>query len=698
MPVVESYPSIVGIAQVAQAAGQGRYNKWLAEYNARSNQMSTNALMSGFQAGSSLGMSVQNMWQQQQQFAQRQGFIESQAATTLQKDTERAQAMIPALDPYVKQLYPHLNEEQRGAYIGSLDGRQLDAMTNNIGNASRSKAAYDIFGSPQAIRKQAKATYDKMVTGQEHHNQRVQARLEPLFQRMRDNDLGLNEESVQAEIAKILQEEGEAKGGTSLQEQADRNTIEIRDDNGYLLEKIVRMGPEKFIQIKNPQAKTTGTRAKTTEAAEIDPEDVEANVRKEWTHLDNVWEKRYGPSSGNDVDPANVGIITAKNGTHYRPLTQKELASAKKHGRFGGALGAQVREHEGTFFLPTDIPPRPTMEQARKNVMTRAGRGGGGPVHKLVFPHEWPAVQGAGGAAADQQPGQAMPTPPQPVPPMRPQVRRPDLVPEPAPYTGAAAEFQHLAGEVGRVRPGVMSPGEIDIARDRNLQVAEEREKARGVLIKELRAKAGNSGHRSLTTLIGAGTLAPTKVTQSFEAAIRSGEKPEDWYHARRNVVDLMDTAMLKEAGKAIDGFDEKTKFIFRDKDQDPLSEVEGFSGLLSDEQMIKSALTPQEYHQFKSIRKLYNQRRESVLDLAAAAVNATPPGQRVDVMNIPSLTTQEFDRAVQEGNQINVGDIFLMPTGGYVEVTSKMISDSRHRVSDREWQQRRGVMPQRGR
>ena len=97
MPVVESYPSIVGIAQVAQAAGQGRYNKWLAEYNARSNQMSTNALMSGFQAGSSLGMSVQNMWQQQQQFAQRQGFIESQAATTLQKDTERAQAMICVL-------------------------------------------------------------------------------------------------------------------------------------------------------------------------------------------------------------------------------------------------------------------------------------------------------------------------------------------------------------------------------------------------------------------------------------------------------------------------------------------------------------------------------------------------------------------------------------------------------------------------
>ena len=99
MPVVESYPSIVGIAQVAQAAGQGRYNQWLAEYNARSNQMKTNALMSGFQTGSSLGMSIGNMWQQQAQFAQRQGFIESQAAQQLQKDTEFTQAMIPALDP-----------------------------------------------------------------------------------------------------------------------------------------------------------------------------------------------------------------------------------------------------------------------------------------------------------------------------------------------------------------------------------------------------------------------------------------------------------------------------------------------------------------------------------------------------------------------------------------------------------------------
>ena len=188
MPVVESYPSIVGIAQVAQAAGQGRYNQWLAEYNARSNQMKTNAQMSGFQAGSNLGMSIGNMWQQQAQFAQRQGFIESQAAQQLQKDTEFTQAMIPALDPYIQQLYPHLNEEQRGAYIGSLDRRQVDAMVNNLGNASRAKAAYDLFGSPQAVKRQAENTLRNRLMGKQHHNARVQSRLQPIWDRIRNSD------------------------------------------------------------------------------------------------------------------------------------------------------------------------------------------------------------------------------------------------------------------------------------------------------------------------------------------------------------------------------------------------------------------------------------------------------------------------------------------------------------------------------
>ena len=678
MPVVESYPSIVGIAQVAQAAGQGRYNQWLAEYNARSNQMKTNALMSGFQTGSSLGMSIGNMWQQQAQFAQRQGFIESQAAQQLQKDTEFTQAMIPALDPLVQQMYPHLNEEQRGAYIGSLDRRQVDAMVNNLGNASRAKAAYDQFGSPQAIRKQAKATYDKMVTGQKHHNARVQARLEPLFQRMRDNDLGLNEEAVQREIAQILREEGEAKGGLSKQEQADLNTFEVRDDNGNLLEKVVEMQPGKYIQVKVPQPKTTGTRR--TGTGDDSPDEIERAVRDEWKHQSSVWESQYGKESAHeyDFDRSLIGTLTDKDGIHYRRLTPEELTSARKHGFGKSALGSKVREHNGEFYLPTPIPPRPTMKQARRAVMSRRGidtKPTGGPVHKLVFPHEWSAVQGAQGGTpqprAAQQPGQTMPQVPRP--------RRPDLIQPRVPSPGGMAEYG-AAGidERGRVRPGEMlQQQDIDLARSSELRAQKAKVKAKNITIQKLRKDHGNAAQVGLTKLIGTENSPPTPITAQFEDHVRKGGDPSDFGQT------LLIEEEKKELEKAIPKFGAKLGAWDKELRGGGARGGPGiYTGFDEPEDWrirARRNLKKADKNAYYNIDKAFRLKREFVTRLAAEAVRHTPPGQRPDVGNIPSYTMGQFDLAVQRG-QMRVGTM-IMTSQGVKPVTTRDLRDAQDRI-----------------
>ena len=678
MPVVESYPSIVGIAQVAQAAGQGRYNQWLAEYNARSNQMKTNALMSGFQTGSSLGMSIGNMWQQQAQFAQRQGFIESQAAQTLQKDTEFTQAMIPALDPLVQQMYPHLNEEQRGAYIGSLDRRQVDAMVNNLGNASRAKAAYDQFGSPHAIRKQAKATYDKMVTGQKHHNARVQSRLEPLFQRMRDNDLGLNEGAVQREIAQSLREEGEAKGGRSKQEQADLNTFEGRDDNGNLLEKVVEMQPGKYIQVKVPQPKTTGTRR--TGTGDDSPDEIERAVRDEWKHQSSVWESQYGKESAQDYDfdRSLIGTLTDDDGIHYRRLTPEELTSARKHGFGKSALGQKVREHNGEFYLPTPIPPRPTMKQARRAVMSRRGidtKPTGGPVHKLVFPHEWSAVQGAQGGTpqprAAQQPGQTMPQVPRP--------RRPDLIQPRVPSPGGMAEYG-AAGidERGRVRPGEMlQQQDIDLARSSELRAQKAKVKAKNITIQKLRKDHGNAAQVGLTKLIGTENSPPTPITAQFEDHVRKGGDPSDFGQT------LLIEEEKKELEKAIPKFGAKLGAWDKELRGGGARGGPGiYTGFDEPEDWrirARQNLKKADKNAYYNIEKAFRLKREFVTRLAAEAVRSTPPGQRPDVANIPSYTMGQFDLAVQRG-QMRVGTM-IMTSQGVKPVTTRDLRDAQDRI-----------------
>ncbi len=685
MPVVESYPSIVGIAQVAQAAGQGRYNQWLAEYNARSNQMKTSALMSGFQAGSNLGMSIGNMWQQQAQFAQRQGFIESQAAQQLQKDTEFTQAMIPALDPYIQQLYPHLNEEQRGAYIGSLDRRQVDAMVNNLGNASRAKAAYDQFGSPQAIRKQAKATYDKMVTGQKHHNARVQSRLEPLFQRMRDNDLGLNEGAVQREIAQILREEGEAKGGLSKQEQADLNTFEVRDDDGNLLEKVVEMQPGKYIQVKVPQPKTTGTRRTGTDGDS--PDEIEKAVREEWKHQSSVWESQYGKESAQDYDfdRSLIGTLTDKDGIHYRRLTPEELTSARKHGFGKSALGSKVREHNGEFYLPTPIPPRPTMKQARRAVMSRRGidtEPTGGPVHKLVFPHEWPAAQGDQGGTP--QPGQtmpqvprpqALPTTPAPLPPQRAEsFRDPDAIQ--VKEEARSFAMKKIIGE-GQVSKSGKAPKTTEL---------------------------GVATQKGLTELIGSEGRQRSPLGVEFELHVRQNKKPEEFAPRImiREEVDshtktihdfdgkLADaTAYANKPGSELKG--RVQEFFggpkFEHPTQSNLLELNAIwkrDPSLASFKMKQAGFTAAEVRSFFDTQNQYNRKRNFATTVAAAAVKATPPGQRPDIANIPIMGQRQFEQLVIT-DAVQTGDVFLTPRDGLFIVTGNAIAAARRSYLLRE-------------
>ena len=683
MPVVESYPSIVGIAQVAQAAGQGRYNQWLAEYNARSNQMKTNALMSGFQTGSSLGMSIGNMWQQQAQFAQRQGFIESQAAQTLQKDTEFTQAMIPALDPLVQQMYPHLNEEQRGQYIGSLDRRQIDALTNNLGNASRAKAAYDQFGSPQAIRKQAKATYDKMVTGQKHHNARVQARLEPLFQRMRDNDLGLNEGAVQREIAQILREEGEAKEGQSFQETTDRNQADIYDNDGHLISKLVLVpdgkGGQKTMEIKMPQPTTTGTRTRGTGTSGAMDELEERH--KVWGYVDTEhkrmleeWKTTHGGQYG-DINEDDVATFRDTNdGTLYR-----RAKAGERHTAY----------FNDTPMVPATIPPRPTFDDAKQSIVNRypsaapmlnaGAQQAGGRRHKLVFPHEWPAVQGAQRGTpqprAAQQPGQTMPQVPRP--------RRPDLIQPRVPSPGGMAEYG-AAGidERGRVRPGEMlQQQDIDLARSSELRAQKAKVKAKNITIQKLRKDHGNAAQVGLTNLIGTENSKPTPLTATFEDHVRKGGDPSDF--GSRLLID----AEMKAMEKAIPGLEGKAGPIWSDS---PIREGVGELGTdlrftddpapqMSWRERAVRKLKGRDLNAYWQVERAYRLKREFVTRLAAEAIRSTPPGQRPDVANIPSYTMGQFDLAVQRG-QMRVGTM-IMTSQGVKPVTTRDLRDAQDRI-----------------
>ena len=682
MPVVESYPSIVGIAQVAQAAGQGRYNQWLAEYNARSNQMKTNALMSGFQAGSNLGMSIGNMWQQQAQFAQRQGFIESQAAQQLQKDTEFTQAMIPALDPYIQQLYPHLNEEQRGAYIGSLDRRQVDAMVNNLGNASRAKAAYDLMGSPQAVKRQAENTLRNRLMGKEHHNARVQSRLQPIWDRIRNSDFKFNESAVVGEISRILQEEGEATPGTNPQEQYNKHEITVTDANGNPAYRVWRDPSGKVHHFDIRPRGGTGTTPGTRTPMEImkDANTLQGYIDNRHNIMTTDWEKRFGEEA--KLEPNQVGTIE-RNGKYYRPLTSEELRAQ------GYTTG------KGSIMVPVRIPPRPTRHDAEEWVKSQY------PGFSSLIGS--PAPVGVGVPAQPQLPRPAQPAP--------------GLGQQP----GAAVTPRQAMPQVPRPQalpttPAPLPPQRAEPFRDPDaIQVKEE---ARSFAMKKIigegqvsksgkapkTTELGVATQKGLTELIGSEGRQRSPLGVEFELHVRQNKKPEEFAPRImiREEVDshtktihdfdgkLADaTAYANKPGSELKG--RVQEFFggpkFEHPTQSNLLELNAIwkrDPSLASFKMKQAGFTAAEVRSFFDTQNQYNRKRNFATTVAAAAVKATPPGQRPDIANIPIMGQRQFEQlAITDA--VQTGDVFLTPRDGLFIVTGNAIAAARRSYLLRE-------------
>ena len=683
MPVVESYPSIVGIAEVSQAAGQGRYNQWLAEFNTRSNVAKTNALMSGFSAGANVGMSALRMMQQQQQFAQRQGFIESQAATKLKADTDYVTAMMPALDPWVQQKMPHLTKEQRGAVIGKMDRKQIDSIVNSQSNAGQALAWHSQNRSPYALARQAEDTYSNLMSGQKHHNARVQSRLEPIHQRLRDSDFSWDERSVHDEIAKILQEEGEAKTGRSEEAEFYENVVRLRDPN---TNRVVgfkwrdRQGKDQVYTLPKQEA---GPKGRT--AAEIGAEKDKAIqiVHSEHKRMLEQWKNSLG---GYEPDPSEVGQFSQadSNGTvrHWRPARPEDPSSL-------------MQLHTGNrIYTETRIPPRPTFKEALKSVerlnpeavsvftpdyepasTPQPSRGGpsqtGQPVRQFSDGSRTPS----GGVTQPGQPtGQVTPTPVpfKPVPPRQTMARSPALSAALVPSEEGMADYGPSGiEEKGRAVPGHMiQPEEVELRGSAKARKEKTRADAKGAAIKKIRKDFGNSGQKGLTQLSGAGRLPPTETTRKFEEAVRN-QQPIEPFTSR-----LMLDDEKRELNRKIKGFAGKRA---------KASQIDIVSETVIGSVDPRDFLTQRELDIYHQVRRQFAERREYITRIAVAAVHATPPGERIDIGNIPSYTSQEFDLGVSR-RQINVGDVILAGgTKGIHFVTEKDLLDS----ADRTWKAR---------
>jgi len=675
VPVVESYPSIVGIAEVAQAAGQGRYNQWLAEFNTRSNVAKTNAMMSGFSAGANVGMSALRMMQQQQQFTQRQGFIESQATDKLKADTDHAAAMMPALDPWVQMKFPHLTAEQRGAYIGSLNRNQVDEIVNSQSNAGQALAWHNKFRSPMAMARQAEDTYNNAISGKKHHNARVQARLEPILQRVRDADLDYVDGAVYDEIARILKEEGEAKPGGSRSSEWYENAVVIRDPNtGKPVAYTWRDQQNKTHTYTLPkvEAVTTLTQPETWEQRHK----LNTQIGSRHAQMVSEWESRYASAPAYEGDKPQVPT------KDVALFSQADATGRVRHWRQSRVEDSPttMRLQRGDmFYTETNIPPRPTWDDAVRQFPGAAaylgeGQAVGGP---RMQPQPQPQGQvvrptrPGGVMTPGQDPGQAMPTPV----PVR--ARRPGLAPALVPSPGGMAEYGSAGiEERGRVTPGeTIQPEEIELGRSavrkRKAQVD-----AKGAAIKKLRKDYGNAGQRGLTELIGAGQLRPTETTQNFEAVVRSGQPLEPL------TSQLMLEAEHRELNKRIKGFDAK---ISKGRQLTEPGKDQTVSGLgqgveMARDRSARENLTKRELDIYYQVRGQFAERREYIGRIAQAAVLATPPGERVDIGNIPNYTMQEFDLGVSRG-QIRVGEVILSGTKGIHFVDEKDILDSKDRM-----------------
>ena len=74
MPIVVRHdPSIMGVAQVAEAAGKGEYGKWKEDFESRERQVEAQAFLSGFSGASQVGANLMRMRQAKQQAQIAQG-------------------------------------------------------------------------------------------------------------------------------------------------------------------------------------------------------------------------------------------------------------------------------------------------------------------------------------------------------------------------------------------------------------------------------------------------------------------------------------------------------------------------------------------------------------------------------------------------------------------------------------------------
>ena len=71
--VVRPDPSIMGVAQVAEAAGKGEYGKWKEDFESRERQVEAQAFLSGFSGASQVGANLMRMRQAKQQAQIAQG-------------------------------------------------------------------------------------------------------------------------------------------------------------------------------------------------------------------------------------------------------------------------------------------------------------------------------------------------------------------------------------------------------------------------------------------------------------------------------------------------------------------------------------------------------------------------------------------------------------------------------------------------
>ena len=625
--------------------------------------------------------------------------------------------MLPALDPWVQMKMPHLTKEQRGAVIGKMDRGQIDKIVNSQSNAGQALAWHNQHRSPMALERQAEDTYNNAIAGQKHHNARVQARLDPILQRVRDADLDYVDGAVYDEIARILKEEGEAKPGGSKSAQWYENAVTIRDPN---------TGKAVGYTWTDQQNKThTYTLPKQEAGKTLTQSDIweqrhklNEQIGSRHAQMVSNWESRYASA------PAYEGDKPQVPSQDVAQFSQADATGRVRHWRLARAddpPSLQQLQRGNMFYSETHIPPRPTWGDAVSQFPGAAaylgqGQAGGGPgmppqrggVQPTPQPVRQPAPSG-GVTRPGQTPGQVTPTPvprqpglPVSVTPRT--VKEKDFRPEGA----IQAKEEASAIAVKKLRGPSISPTDHAMRDSKDpTQRAKYQEK---MAAREI----GSATNKGLTALIGSEGRKKSPLSVEFELHVRRGGKPEAF--APRIMVD----SELRSHRKHIKDFDNKI-----DKATATPGEIGGFprykarvqelvggpkAGLdttadrqqllahfqrdptSAHQRMKRAGFTESEIQLFHDTQQMYKRRRVFATSIAAAAVKHTPPGERPDIGNIPILDNDEFEQRavglpvynpVSHAYAPDVpkpGDVFLTQSDGLFVVTKVAIDKARQR------------------